>query len=179
MQLITRARIGYASALAAGITIGLVAFGVAGATPARPRPVSHHYSLAASAFAPDSIGNPADDYFNQWDPASLSSANSQRCFNAGLSLPVGSTLKSVTFYFTRGDNSEYLELNRQNLKTHTYKLLARAFTGTSSPKHYSSRTKFIAKSDASVDYTRYAYSAGVCVHGTTSFSGFTITYTQP
>jgi hypothetical protein len=178
MQLITRARIGYASALAAGMTIGLVAFGVASATPARPRPATHHYSLAASAFAPDSIGNPADDYFNQWDPTSIRSASTRRCFNAGLSLPTGSTLKSVTFYFTRGSDSEYLELNRQNLKAHADKLLAHFMTGTS-PKRYSHVTKFIAKSDATVDYTKYAYSAGVCVGGTTTFSGLTITYTQP
>ena len=161
MQLITRARIGYASALAAGIAIGLVAVGVASATPARPRPVTHHYSLAASAFAPDSIGTPADDYFNRWDPADLSSKLSERCFNAGLSLPTGVTLKSITFYFTRGDNSEYLELNRQNLKAHTFKLLAHFLTGTTSPKRYSHVTRFIARSDAGVDYTKYAYSAGV------------------
>ena len=32
---------------------------------------------------------------------------------------------------------------------------------------------------AKVDESRFAYQAGVCPHGTSSFSGLIITYTQP
>ena len=179
MLLITRARIGYASALAAGLAIGSIVLGVANAAPARPRPVTHHYSLAASAFAPDSIGDPTHDYFNEWDPTNLSSSQGERCFNAGLSLPTGSALKSVTFYFRRGSFSTSMEVNRQFLSRHTYKILAQARTGTATPAVYKHVTRFVRRSDAVVDYGRYAYSAGICVNGTTRFNGLTITYTQP
>jgi hypothetical protein len=175
----TRARIGYASALATGLAIGSIAFGVANAAPARPGAVTHHYSLAASAFAPDSIGDPTHDYFNNWDPTNLSSAQTLRCFNAGLSLPAGATVKSVTFYFRRGNFSDSMEVNRQYLARHTYKVLAQTRTGTATPAVSKHVTKFVRRSDAVIDYGKYAYSAGTCVNGTTRFNGLTVTYTQP
>jgi len=179
MPFITRARIGYVLALAAGLGIGLVTVGAASAAPAKSRPVTHHYSLAASAFAPDSLSSVTNDYLNIWDPAKLTNKDDSRCFDAGLSLPVGSTLKSITFYFWRGDTSGILEVNRQNLPAHAFKRLVKAFTGTSATPTYSKITKSIARADAVVDYTRYAYSVGVCPEGTTAFSGVTVTYTQP
>jgi len=57
-----------------------------------------HYSVAASAFAPDGLHTATSDYFNQWDPTSLSNQDSGRCFNAGVYLPNGATLSSITFY---------------------------------------------------------------------------------
>src|SRR5580658_4927046 len=50
--------------------------------------VTHHYSLAASAFAPDGLHDVTEDYFNAWDPSTLSNTDAGRCFDAGLSLPV-------------------------------------------------------------------------------------------
>ena len=45
---------------------------------------THYYSLAASAFTPDGLHTTTSDYFNQWDPLTLSNQDSGRCFNAGL-----------------------------------------------------------------------------------------------
>jgi hypothetical protein len=180
MKLITRARVACTVALAAGVAIGMVAVGVAAATPAAKKaPVVHHYSLAASAFAPDGLHNTADDYFNDWDPTTLSNQDSTRCFDAGLSLPVGATLKSVTVYYTAGSVSMFFEVNRQDLPAHTFSNLVDFDTTTVTTPAYTAVTKKIPASKASVNMTKYAYSAGACPSGTTTFSGLTITYTQP
>jgi hypothetical protein len=155
-----------------------VAGGAAAAAKKKP-PVVHHYSLAASAFAPDGLHSTTEDYFNQWDPTTLSNADSLRCFNAGLSLPVGITLKSVTVYYTAGSAAMYVELNRQNLPAHKFTDLVDFDTAIVTTPAYTSVTKKIPASDAAVNMTKYAYSVGVCPSGTTTFSGLTITYTQP
>jgi hypothetical protein len=74
--------------------------------------VTHHYSLAASAFMPDGLHGTTNDYFNQWDPTTLSNQQSGRCFNTGLSLPPNVTLKSIKFYYTAGSAVMFLDLNR-------------------------------------------------------------------
>src|SRR5262245_24695688 len=101
---IMKLRAGYVAALVAGLAIGVTAVGSALAAPAASRVVTHHYALAASAFAPDSLDNVANDYTNRWNPTSLANKDDNRCFGAGLSLPPGATLKSITFYFTAGDS---------------------------------------------------------------------------
>ena len=183
MKLMTRARAGYLATLAVGAGIGIALVGVAAAAPATPakaKTVTHHYSLAASAFAPDGLHDTAEDYFNQWDPTTLSNSDSGRCFNAGLSLPTGVTLKSITVYFTKGSAGMTVNFNRQNLPTHAFKELVDFVTGsTTGTPVYSHTTKNIAKANAVVNYTNFAYSMGVCPSGTTTFSGITITYTQP
>jgi hypothetical protein len=142
-------------------------------------PVTHHYSLAASAFAPDGLHTTTDDYFNSWDPSTLSNTDTGRCFNAGLSLPVGITLKSLTVYYTAGSTAMFVELNRQDLPAHTFTNLVDFDTTIVTTPAYTSVTKTIPAGDASVNMTKYAYSFGVCPSGTTTFSGLTITYTQP
>jgi hypothetical protein len=155
-----------------------VAGGAAAAAKKKP-PVVHHYSLAASAFAPDGLHTTTEDYFNEWDPTTLSNTDTGRCFNAGLSLPVGITLKSVTVYYTAGSASMYFEVNRQNLPTHKATDLVSFDTTVVTTAAYTSVTKKIPASDAAVNMTKYAYSVGVCPSATTTFSGLTITYTQP
>jgi hypothetical protein len=141
--------------------------------------VTHHYALAASAFAPDGLHDTTEDYFNQWDPAALSNQDSGRCFNAGLSLPVGATLKSVTVYYTAGSTQMYFELNRQDLINQTGVEFAEVdTTATSTPTYMSTRMP-IPSAVATVNMTDYAYSAGVCPSGNTTFSGLIIAYTEP
>lgn len=159
---------------------GVVAGGATASPAAKKKPpVVHHYSLAASAFAPDGLHTTTEDYFNDWDPTTLSNTDSTRCFDAGLSLPVGITLKSVTVYYTAGSAAMLFEVNRQNLPAHKYTLLVDFDTTIVTTPAYTSVTKKIPASDASVNMTKYAYSVGVCPSGTTTFSGLTITYTQP
>jgi hypothetical protein len=183
MKLMTRARAGYLATLAVGAGIGIALVGVAAASPAAPaktKTVTHHYSLAASAFAPDGLHDTAEDYFNQWDPTTLSNSDSGRCFNAGLSLPTGVTMKSITVYYVKGSASMTVNFNRQNLTKHAFKELVDFVTGTTTGTPvYSHTTRKIPKSVAMVDYTNFAYSMGVCPSGNTEFSGITITYTQP
>ena len=141
--------------------------------------VTHHYSLAASAFAPDSTGNTADDYYNSWDPAALRDASSERCFNAGLSLPWNATIKTITVFYTEGGTSMYVELNRQNLLTHNDARLTNFNTATTTGTPFYTRTAKNISSDGAVNYSAYGYGVGVCPHGTTTFSGVIIAYTQP
>jgi hypothetical protein len=149
--------------------------------PVRPASgtVTHHYSLAASAFAPDGLHTTTDDYFNQWDPSTLSNTDDGRCFNTGLSLPPNVTLKSVKAYYTAGSTAMFFEINRQDLVNHTAINLIDTDTAIASTPAYTSTTLNFPKATAVVNMTNYAYSVGVCPNGTTTFSGLTITYTQP
>lgn len=180
MSSITRSRLGYLAALGAGLLIGVAAVGTAVASSSAPaKAVTHHFALAASAFAPDSLADASKDFSINWDPATLSNTGS-RCFNAGLALPANATLKSVTFFFFEGSSSMALEVNRQNLIKHTYAILAMTLTKTTTATAgYSSVTLPIARGKSAVDMGKYAYSAGVCPAGNTRFSGLIITYTAP
>lgn len=176
----SRSRLGYLAALGAGLLIGVAAVGTAVASSSAPaKVVTRHFALAASAFAPDSLGDTTKDFSINWDPVTLSNSGS-RCFNAGLALPANATLKSVTFYFFKGANSLSLEINRQNLIKHTYALVAHTLTTTTTGTAvYSSVTVPIARGKATVDMGKYAYSAGACPSANTVFSGLIITYTLP
>lgn len=180
MKLLTKARAGYLVTLGAGLVLGFTAVGTAAAVSASPaaKTVTHHYSLAASAFAPDHLGDTTKDYYNAWDPTHLTDADNARCFNAGLSLPPNVVMKSITFYYFKGTGSLYAEMNRQNLTNHTFSDLA-SFDSkpTTSTPVYSHTTKNVPKAKATVNMTSFAYSIGVCPAGTSSFSGLTITYT--
>jgi hypothetical protein len=197
MKLMTRARLGYAATLAAGIAIGVATVGTAAASPATPaRPaspaapaaaatpppstVTHHLSLAASAFIPDGLHTTTDDYFNDWDPSTLSNTDAGRCFNTGLQLPPSITLKSIKVYYTGGSTEMYFEINRQDLANHTSVDLASFDTvATTGTPTYTSITKAIPATYAAVNMTNDAYSVGACPNGNTTLSGLTITYTQP
>ena len=176
------AQLAHAAAVRHAASHGDAARG-ASAVPATKKkkkpPVTHHYSLAASAFAPDGLHTTTEDYFNSWDPSTLSNTDTGRCFNAGLSLPIDITLKSVTVYYTAGSAAMFVELNRQDLPAHTFSDLVEFDTTIATTPAYTSVTKKIPASDASVNMTKYAYSFGVCPSGSTTFSGLTITYTQP
>lgn len=178
MKIVTKSRASHLITLAAGLVLGFTAVGTAAAVSASPTSpaVTHHYSLAASAFAPDGLHDVTKDYFNTWDPTTLSDSG-DRCFNAGLSLPPNAVLKSVTLYYTDGSGDLSFEINRQNLTNHTYQRLVqfRPATTTGTPV-YSHATKSVPKSLSSVNMGTYAYSAGVCPAGPTTFSGLTITY---
>jgi hypothetical protein len=143
---------------------------------ARPAPKAHHWSIAASGFAPDSLGNTANDYFNQWDPAKLTNAGS-RCFNASVHLPNGATIRSVTFFYTNGATSGISgELNRQNLLNHKDAILADiSTTPTGTTPRYTSKTVKVTGGGV-VDTSRFAYGLGTCPHGDSAFTGAIITY---
>jgi hypothetical protein len=188
MKILTRTRSGYLVTLAAGVAIGFTAVGTAVAMPSHPahpaqaahsHVVTHHYALAASAFAPDSLGNPTDDYYNTWDPTSLRNSDDSRCFNAGLSLPPGVVLKKVTFYYTQGATDIMsIEVNRQDLIHHkSRELVDQNIAANGSSPAYAHTTKWFNKKYATVDMTDYAYSVGVCPSGDAEFSGLIITYT--
>jgi hypothetical protein len=161
--------------------------------PARPAPsapvrepaanstktVTHHYSLAASAFTPDGLHDTTEDYFNQWDPTTLTNMDPGRCFNAGLSLPVNATLKSARFYYTAGSTAMFFELNRQDLVNHSAGEMVADDTTTAATPTYTSQSVPIPAVYAAVDMAKYAYSVGVCPSGSTTFSGLIITYTVP
>jgi hypothetical protein len=145
---------------------------------AKPAPKAHHWSIAASGFAPDSLDTPASDYFNNWDPAKLTNTDNSRCFNASVHLPNGATIKTVTFYYTNGAAQGISgELNRQNLLNHKFGLLANLSTlpnGTA--PRYTSKTIKVTGGGL-VDTSRFAYGLGTCPRGDSAFTGVIITYT--
>jgi len=147
--------------------------------PAKAAPAAHHWSIAASGFAPDHIAtaSPSTDYFNRWDFANLSDAGG-RCFNASVHIPNGATIKSVTFYYTNGaTNDFYGELNRQGLPTKKSAVLAR-FTSTvtgTTPKYTHTTVKVLG--GGLVDTSRFAYGLGVCPQGDSAFSGAIVSFT--
>ena len=145
---------------------------------AKPAPKAHHWSIAASGFAPDSLDNTANDYFNQWDPAKLTNTDNGRCFNASVHLPNGATIKSVTFYYTNGaTNTISGELNRQNLLNHKFAILADlSTTPTGTTPRYTSKTIKVTGGGL-VDTSRFAYGLGACPEGDSAFTGVIITYT--
>ncbi len=149
------------------------------AAPGAARTVRHSFSLAASAFAPDGLHQPSEDYFNQWAPPALANTDSGRCFNAGLALPTGITLKSVKAYYTQGSAPMFFELIRQDLADNSSLDIASFDSTVAATPEYTSTSEAIPAADAAVDYTRYAYSAGVCPSGNATFAGITITYTEP
>jgi len=133
-------------------------------------------TLSAAAFAPDGLHTTTSDYFNGWDPATLSNTDNGRCFNTGVSLPAGAKISSVTFFYTEGSTALYGELNRQDLANHSSIDLASfdSPTTTGTPTYTSSTLvlgshKTVVASDG--------YGLGVCPSGTTTFSGVTIAYT--
>jgi hypothetical protein len=181
MKVMTRGRASTLATLAAGAAIGFFAIGTTAASAASPAAatVTQHYSLAASAFTPDGLHTTTEDYFNAWDPTTLSNTDVGRCFNAGLSLPPKASLKSITVYFTAGSAAMYFEINQQTLATHTGTDLVSFDSpiNTGTPAYTSQGETFPA--NTMVNMAQNAYSAGVCPSGTTTFSGFTITYTLP
>src|SRR6266568_1817721 len=126
MRVINRGRVGYPGMLVSGVAIGVTAVGSAAASQSSPAVPSiaatttvHHFALAASAFAPDSLRGATNDYFNGWNPSILSNSEAGRCFDAGVSLPNGATIRSVSFFYTNGATNHFFgELNRQQLGTH-------------------------------------------------------------
>lgn len=176
---LTRAHAASVAALAAGTMIGFSAVGTAAAAPTTATAITRYYSLAASAFAPDGLHSTTEDYFNEWDPTTLSNTDSGRCFNAGLSLPANAAMQSVTAYYTEGSTAIYFEINRQDLINHTETELVTFDTATATTPAYTSTTEPIPTADAQVHMATYAYSVGVCPNGNSTFSGLTIKYTQP
>jgi hypothetical protein len=154
-----------------GGTTGIVSAGPA-VTPATG---TQQLSVPAAAFAPDGLHTTTNDYFNEWDPATLSNTDTSRCFNSGVNLPAGAKVSSVTFYYTEGSTSMFVDLNRQDLANHTYQDLAGADTPTTSTPNYTSTTIALLKHKTVV--ASDAYALGVCPNGNTTFSGAIIDYT--
>jgi hypothetical protein len=179
MALFTNSRIGYLATLGAGILIGVIAVGtsVAATSSGTAKVATHHYALAASAFAPDASGTAP--FGSKWDPPELFD-DGDRCFSAGLSLPVNATLKSIRVFFIEGSVPMLFEVTRQNLLNHTFSQLVHDDTpDTSVTPFYNSVSKPVPHGLGAVDMRKYAYSAGVCPSDSTRFSGLIITYTVP
>jgi hypothetical protein len=185
MKLINRGWVAYLAMLAGGVAIGVTAVGTAAASQSRPAAVAststttvRHFTIAASAFAPDSLHGTTNDYFNLWNPSTLSNSQAGRCFDAAASLPNGATIRSVIFFYTNGATNQFFgELNRQNLATHGSKILAQfTSTPTGTSPVYAATKKSISTSNV-VDTSRFAYSFGVCPFGDSTFTGVMVNYT--
>jgi hypothetical protein len=147
------------------------------AAPIPATAVVHHWSIASSGFAPDHI-NPgsSNDYFNRWD-SSLLTDNGNRCFNAGVFLPNGVTIRSVTFYYTNGATHDfYGELNRQYLAGRTSRILA-SITTTPGTTPKPTHKKVAVTGGGVVDTSHFAYGLGVCPQNDSAFTGATIAFT--
>jgi hypothetical protein len=145
---------------------------------AKAPPATHHWSIAASGFAPDHIATASSttDYYNRWDFANLTD-HGGRCFNASVHLPNGATIKWVTFYYTRGTTGTfYGELNRQNLAAQKVATLASFMSTTGVTATYTHKTLKVLGGGV-IDTSRFAYGLGVCPVSDSAFSGAIIGYT--
>jgi hypothetical protein len=150
--------------------------GVVGTVPAtQAAGGTEQLTVSAAAFAPDGLHTTSSDYFNQWDPATLSNQDDGRCFNTGVTLPAGAKILSVTFDYTAGSTVMYGEFNRQDLADHTDIDLASFDSTVTSTPTYTSTTITLSSHKAVV--TSDAYGLGVCPNGDTTFSGASISYT--
>ena len=166
--------------LGAGVAVGaLIVVGPSAGAKTNPKPktVVNHLSLDASAFVPDGLHDTTQDYFNSWDPQTLTNNDVGRCFDAPVALPTNATMKRITFYYSAGTASMYVELNRQNLAAHTDLILTTFSTATAVSPTYTASTRGIPAASAVVNNLTYAYSIGVCPTANTSFTGVDITFT--
>ena len=179
MKVFRHVRLGHVAALGAGLLLGLVSVGIggagAGSLPAAKAAV-RHYTLAASALAPDSFDDVSENYTNLWDPSTLTDAHGARCYDAGLSLPSGARIVSVTFYYTRGASSGiYMEVNEQVLSNHTSKAVA-TFTSSATGTTASYTATTVPVNPAVTVSSTDAYSVGVCPAGDATFTAVTVNY---
>lgn len=166
---------------AAGLLVGSLVVGAAAAanrTRTTGRTVMHHYTVDAGAFAPDELGDTSEDYAIRLAPATLSNQDSGRCFVAPAILPNGATIRSVTFFYTRGATSPFTGgLIRNNLAPNRAVLLAYfEGKGNGTSPVYTKHTLRVTHHQL-VNTAKYSYTWAVCPYGDATFTAAMVNFT--
>ncbi len=201
MRLRASSRFRGLAGLIAGVLVGIAITGTALALKSSSftysRTKTGYYSLSPMDFAPDSLHTPTNDYHKFWidyvDPTPsptddsfvwrLGNTDTARCFNAGVHLPKGAKMKSITFWYESGDlygdlheDDFYGVLVRQNPSTNAAAAIAAVApiddSGVKTPI-----TALVESTKQTVNNQAFTYGVGVCVAGDTYFYGARIKYT--
>jgi hypothetical protein len=133
-----------------------------------------YVSVSAMDMAPD---NDANDYFNDWSQGV--EPNDSSCYNAGVNLPSGSKVKSVTFLYKSGPTSEFFgRFVRMRLSTGVGTDIISAPNPANDTGLPSSVTRNVGAANQNVSNSQFAYGIGVCPGATDgTFIGARIKYT--
>jgi hypothetical protein len=132
-----------------------------------------YLSVSHMDFIPD---GPNTTYFNSWTGGLTDSGGG--CFNAGINLPSGAKVKSVTWFYESGAGSEFFgRFVRMNMPT----AAGLDITANASPVNNtglpSSVTRNVAAANQTVNNSRYSYGIGACPGSDGVFNGARVKYT--
>lgn len=158
------------AALAAGLVIVGAAYALTARTFTYSSPRTGYVRLGALAFADDEGGG---TYGIVYSGGYLVTPN---CMNAGLNLPAGALVKSVTFYYRSGASSDFAgSFFRKDLgSTTNHRLVFVNPSDNSNTLHAVTGT--VATADQSVTNLG-AYGIGVCPGSDGQFHGARVKYT--
>jgi hypothetical protein len=121
--------------------------------------------------AADNSGN---TYFNDWT-VGLAAAG---CYNAGVNLPSGSKVKSVTFFYESGAGSDFFgRFVRQTMATSVGTDIITAPNPANDTGLPSSVTRNVGAANQNVNNSKYSYGIGVCPGSDGNFIGARVKYT--
>jgi hypothetical protein len=161
--------------LGVAAVVALIAAGAAYALTAKTfkysSPKTGFVRVSHMAFAVDGGGGA---YHNQWNGGLESTGDA--CLNAAVDLPVGSRVRSITFFYKSGPASDFIgELWRRQFAAGTSKLIV-----TTNPSNNAGTPTSVTRNIAAVNQpvtADRAYGVGVCPGTDGTFLGARIKYT--
>lgn len=166
-----------------GLLVGSLFLGTALALTAKSfkysSPRTAYLTLNPAGFAPDHLGNPANDYDNDYGSTTITSPGDDRCFADNVNLPQGSKIINLKIYYASGQAADpgiEANLRRSDVNTGNPDILARVpfvdtddvRTGTSDP--------VAGTANRTVNNKIYAYTVLACLDESREFGGARITY---
>jgi hypothetical protein len=132
-----------------------------------------YVSVSNMAFIPD--GDNAD-YFNSWG-GGLTDPQGE-CFNAGVNLPSGAKIKSVTWFYESGAGSEFFgRFVRMDGPTATGLDLVPSVNPANNTGTPSSVTRNLVAANQAVNNSKYSYGIGACPGSDGVLNGARVKYT--
>jgi hypothetical protein len=117
-----------------------------------------YLSVSHMDFIPDS---PNSTYFTDWT-SGLSDTGGE-CFNAGINLPSGSKVKSITFFYESGPGSEFFgRFVRMRGPTGTGIDITSFANPANDAGTPTSVTRNVGAANQGVNNTQFSYGVGVC-----------------
>ena len=132
-----------------------------------------YVSVSHMDLAADNSGN---TYFNNWSTGLAADG----CYNAGVNLPQGSKVKSVTYFYESGvgAGSDFFgRFVRQDMPNSTGLDLFTAVNPVNNTGLPSSVTATVGAANQTINNKRYSYGIGVCPGSDGNFLGARVKYT--
>ena len=132
-----------------------------------------YLSVSNMDFIPDSDNA---DYFNGWGDGLVDAQG--ECFNAGINLPSGAKIKSVTWFYESGAASEFFgRFTRMDGPTATGLDLVPSVSPLNDTGSPSSVTRNVPAANQAVNNAKYSYGIGACPGSDGVFNGARVKYT--